>query len=129
MRAAGPFEVKMTPQAPADGHGHGRMVLDKTYHGELEATSKGEMLAAQGAVQGSAGYVAIEQVTGRIGDREGSFFLMHTGTMDRGQPSLSIMVIPDSGAGGLTGLKGTMTIEIGEGGAHHYGFDYDLPAA
>lgn len=127
MRAAGLFDVKMTPQPPGDGLGHGRMALDKVFHGDLEATSKGEMLAAQGAAPGSAGYVALEKVTGRLAGREGSFILMHTGLMDRGTPSLSIVVVPDSGAGGLAGLKGAMTIEIGEGGAHRYGFDYELP--
>ncbi|MDB5430282.1 MAG: hypothetical protein JWP35_1398 [Caulobacter sp.] len=128
MRATGPFDVKLVPQTMAAGEGHGRMSLDKAFHGDLEATSKGEMLAAQGQVKGSAGYVALEQVTGRLGGRQGSFFLMHTGVMDRGQPSLTVQVVPDSGTGALTGLSGRMTIDIADG-KHSYGFDYELPDA
>jgi hypothetical protein len=128
VRASGPFDVKTTPQAAAEGQGHGRLALDKTYHGDLEATARGEMLAAQGGVQGSAGYVAIEQVVGSLAGREGSFFLMHRGLMERGAPSLSIVVVPDSGTGGLTGLTGRMDILI-EAGKHSYAFDYELPAA
>jgi hypothetical protein len=127
MRAAGSFDVKMTPQAVGEGQGHGRLVLGKRYQGDLEATATGEMMAAQGGVQGSAGYVALEEVKGRLAGREGSFFLMHTGLMDRGAPSLSIVVVPDSGTGGLTGLKGRMEIIVDASG-HSYVFDYELPA-
>jgi hypothetical protein len=125
-RATGPFDVNMTPQetdAPV-----GRMRLDKTYHGELEATAVGEMLAAMTPVQGSAGYVAIERVTGTLAGRSGSFMLQHNGLMDRGSPSLTISVIPDSGTDELTGLTGTMNIVI-ENGQHTYVFDYTLPDA
>jgi hypothetical protein len=128
MRATGVFDVKMTPQVSAEGQGHGRMTLDKQYHGELEAAAVGEMLAAQGGIQGSAGYVALERVTGRLAGREGSFFLMHTGLMDRGQPSLSIVVVPDSGTDALAGLKGRMEIIVDDKG-HSYVFDYELPGA
>lgn len=125
-RAAGPFEVRMAPletDAPV-----GRMSLDKTYHGDLEGTAKGEFLGAISPVEGSAGYVAIEQVTGTLAGRSGTFMLQHSGSMDRGAQSLSIMVVPDSGTGELTGLAGTMRI-IMEGGKHAYEFDYTLPPA
>ena len=125
MQAEGLFDVKLVPQTMAEGQGHGRMSLDKTFHGDLDAISKGEMLAAQGGVKGSAGYVALEQVKGRLGGREGSFFLMHTGLMTRGEPSLSIIVVPDSGTDGLVGLSGSMSIDIRDGG-HFYVFDYQL---
>jgi hypothetical protein len=124
-RAAGPFEVRMAPlatDAPV-----GRMSLDKTYHGDLEGTAKGEFLAAMTPVEGSAGYVAIEQVTGSLHGRAGTFMLQHSGTMARGAQSLSITVVPDSGTGELAGLTGTMRIII-EGGKHAYEFDYTLPA-
>lgn len=89
--------------------------------------SVGEMPAARTAVKGSAGYGAIERVTGTLGGKAGSFVLMHTGVMNRGVPSLVVTVVPDSGAGELTGLTGTMAIEI-TGGKHLYVFEYDLPA-
>ncbi len=128
MHAAGPFQVKLTPQPAADTaeeQALGRMTIDKQFHGDLEATSRGQMLAAGTDVKGSAGYVAIERVTGKLGEREGSFHLQHSATMNRGAPSLSITVIPDSGTGGLVGLSGSMTIDISDG-KHSYRFDYGL---
>lgn len=127
----GPFDVKLTPEPAspaAEIAGLGRMSLDKTFHGPLEATSRGEMIAFRTATPGSAGYVAMETVRGRLDGREGSFVLQHSATMDRNQPSLSITVVPDSGTGGLTGLTGRMHIDIAPGGAHSYRFEYRLPA-
>jgi len=124
--ASGPVVVKMTPQSAADA-AIGRFALDKQFHGELEGTSAGEMLAAMSAVKGSAGYVAIEKVTGKLAGRTGTFCLQHRGIMDRGVPSLAITVVPDSGTGGLTGLTGTMAIKIAADGAHTYEFEYRLP--
>lgn len=127
-RATGPFEVKMAPLSThADPPVLGRMSLDKVYHGDLEATAQGEMLAAMTATEGSAGYVAIEKVTGTLAGRTGTFMLQHNGLMNRGAPSLVINVVPDSGTGELEGLSGTMMI-IMEGGKHAYEFDYTLPA-
>jgi len=124
----GPFDVKMTPQG-AGTDPVGRFTLDKAYHGDLEATALGEMLAFGTAVKGSAGYVAIEKVTGTLAGRSGTFALQHWGVMDKGTPDLRIMVVPDSGTGELTGLTGTMTIDIQPGGKHFYGFSYTLPPA
>jgi hypothetical protein len=126
-RASGPFDVKVIPQAPDEaGGGLGRMLLDKQFHGDLEATSKGQMLAAGTAVEGSAGYVAMETVSGTLHGRRGTFVLQHSGTMNRGTPQLTITVVPDSGTGELAGLAGTMTIDIAAGGKHSYGFEYTL---
>jgi Protein of unknown function (DUF3224) len=126
-RASGTFEVKMSPQVDGEEGGAcvGRMLLDKRFAGELEATSKGQMLAVRTSVEGSAGYVAMELVTGRLGGREGSFVLQHTGTMERGAQRLSITVVPDSGTGELEGLAGRMEIDF-SGGGHSYAFDYTL---
>lgn len=127
-RARGTFEVKLTPQATdgqPEGGPFGRMAIDKQFHGDLEATSKGEMLTAGTSVRGSAGYVAIERVTGTLHGRRGSFVLQHSGTMTRGTPQLTITVVPDSGTEELTGLSGRMTIDI-NAGKHSYGFEYAL---
>ena len=126
---SGNFDVKLTPQAspdkPADAV-PARMSINKQFHGELEASSVGEMLSAMGNVKGSAGYVAIEQVTGSLQGRNGSFVLQHSGTMDRGTPQLSVSVVPDSGTGELAGLQGTMKINMADG-KHFYEFDFTLP--
>ena len=125
-QATGKFEVKLVPMTPEGIGGDplmGRMSLDKQFHGDLEATSKGEMLAARTAVKGSAGYVAIERVTGALHGKNGSFVLQHTGVMTRGAPQLSIIVVPDSGTEELTGIDGRMTIDI-VSGEHSYTFDY-----
>ncbi|HEY0994835.1 MAG TPA: DUF3224 domain-containing protein [Gemmatimonadaceae bacterium] len=130
LHAAGPFDVKLAPLAAYDtapGTPLGRMSIDKQFHGELEAVSVGEMLMTRSAVQGSAGYVAIEHVTGTLKGRAGSFVLMHMGTMDRGAQGLVITVVPDSGTDELSGLSGSMKILI-EGKAHAYEFDYTFRA-
>lgn len=126
IKASGPFDVKMTPASAADAV-VGRFTLDKKYHGDLEGTGTGEMLTAMTAVKGSAGYVAIEKVTGHLAGRTGSFQLQHTGIMNRGAPSLGITVVPDSGTGELAGLTGKMDISIAADGAHYYTFEYSLP--
>ena len=128
MHASGPFDVKLTPQPaePDIDGGLARMALDKTFHGDLDATSKGTMLSAMTDVKGSAGYVALERVTGTLHGRRGSFVLQHSGTMDRGAPTLTISVVPDSGTDELVELSGTMAIVIARG-THNYGFDYELP--
>jgi hypothetical protein len=128
--AKGPFDVKLTPQGnAADPTAVGRMALDKTFHGDLDATSVGEMLAVRTAVANSAGYVAIERVTGTLAGRKGTFALQHWGIMDKGAQDLRISVIPDSATGELAGLTGTMTIDIQPGGKHFYAFTYSLSPA
>jgi hypothetical protein len=126
-RATGTFDVKLNPLAAynSDDTMAARRSIEKQFHGDLEATSKGEMLSAGTSVKGSAGYVAIERVTGALGGRSGTFALQHSGTMTRGAPQLVITVVPDSGTGDLAGLAGTMTIDIANG-KHSYVFDYTL---
>jgi hypothetical protein len=126
--ATGTFEVKVTPQTDDKGDpALGRMTIDKQLHGDLEGSSKGQMLTGMTEVKGSAGYVAIERVTGTLKGRSGSFILQHTGTMNRSVPQLTITVVPDSGTGQLTGLAGTFTVKIAADGKHSYEFDYTLP--
>lgn len=125
-KISGSFDVKMSPQSAPDA-AVGRFAIDKQYHGDLAATATGEMLTAMTATKGSAGYVAIEKVTGKLAGRTGTFHLQHTGIMNRGAPSLTITVVPDSGTGELTSLTGTMAIKIAPDGAHTYEFDYSLP--
>jgi len=127
-RATGSFDVKITPLAtdtPAEGSSLGRMSLEKQFHGDLEATSTGEMLTAGTAIKNSAGYVAIERVAGSLHGRTGTFALQHNATMTRGVGALNIVVVPDSGTGELAGLSGTLSIEIA-GGKHGYVFEYTL---
>ena len=128
--AEGTFDVKMVPQSaePAGGESIGRMLLDKRFHGTLDATSKGQMLAMRTAVEGSAGYVAMEVVTGKLDGRQGSFVLQPSGTMNRGAPTLTLTVVPDSGTGELAGLSGSMALDIAAG-KHNYRFEYSLAKA
>ena len=135
QRATGPFDVKVTPQKPdtqiARAANLGSLTIDKRFHGDLEAVSKGEMLATQTETKGSAGYVAMERVTGTLKGRSGSFVLQHSATMTRGTPVSSITVVPDSGTGELKGITGKMSISVAPDGAHSYEFDFkfDVPPA
>jgi len=130
QRAAGAFDVKVTPQKPdtqiARAANLGRLTIDKRFHGDLEGISKGEMLATQTEVPGSAGYVALERVTGKLKGRAGSFVLQHSATMTRGSPKANISVVPDSGTGELQGISGTMSITVGADGSHSSEFDYKI---
>ena len=126
--ATGPFDVEVTPQDDqSDDPLLTRMTLDKNYHGDLQVTAKGQMLAAGTAVQGSGAYVAIEKITGTLKGRTGTFVLQHTGIMAQNVPQLTIHVVPDSGTGDLTGLAGQLTIIIAPDGKHSYDFAYTLP--
>ena len=129
-RATGTFEVKLAPagnDSTPEGPNLGRMSIDKTFKGDFEGVGKGEMITAAGtAVKESAAYSAVERLTGTLHGKKGSFALQHTGIMDRGKPSLTITVVPDSGTGALAGLAGKMDIII-EGKEHKYVFEYSLP--
>jgi len=127
--AKGTFEVKLTPLAfegEAAGSALGRMSIDKQIAGDLVGSSKGQMLSAFTGTQGSAGYVAIERVEGALAGRAGSFVLQHNATMNRGVPSLSVTVVPDSGTGALARLAGDFKIIVADG-KHSYEFSYALP--
>ena len=129
MHAEGTFEVKNAPLTADDalaGTAIGRYGLDKQFQGSLEGTSKGEMLGAGNPATGTAGYVAIEQFTGKLHGRSGSFALQHFGTMEENKFDLVVKVVPGSGTGDLSGISGTMTIKI-VSGKHSYQFDYSLP--
>lgn len=129
MQATGEFEINLQPlDAFAKGTAGinlGRMSIDKTFRGELEAQSQGEMLSAMTTVEGSAGYVAIEQVNGMLQGKRGTFVLQHFGSMNRGENRLVLEVVPDSGTGELANLSGEMRINI-EDGKHFYEFEYTL---
>ncbi len=129
VTVSGEFNVNLAPRegyaSGQNGINLGRMSIDKTFNGALSATSQGEMLSAMTPTQGSAGYVAIEQVIGELDGKKGSFVLQHFGTMDKGQDSLILNVIPDSGTNELEGLTGSMKIRI-EQGIHYYDFEYTL---
>ena len=130
QRISGSFDVTLTEQPIHDEavkSGLGRQAIAKRYHGDLDATAVGEMLAAMTATPGSAGYVAIEKVEGRLAGRRGSFVLQHSGTLDRGTPQLAVTVVPDSGTDELVGLTGRLAIHL-EGREHRYDFEYDFVA-
>lgn len=129
MKVSGTFEVNLQPLdysgTSEDGMKIGRMSVDKTFHGDLTAQSKGEMLSVMTPIKGSAGYVVIEQTSGSLKGKKGSFVLQHYGMMDRGADRLTLEVVPDSGTGELEGISGKMEIII-EDGQHRYELDYEL---
>ena len=124
--AHGTFNVRMQPLSPAPAEGVSRMSIDKEVHGDLEASTRGEMLSAGDPKGGAAGYVAMEVVSGTLGGKTGSFALQHSATMDTSGRKLLVTVVPGSGTGGLKGIAGTFTIIIANG-QHSYDFAYTLP--
>lgn len=126
MIAKGEFTVAVNPQADAQ-FAAGRLTIDKVYTGDLQANGKGQMLSHRCAIEGSAGYVAIEKVTGGLHGKQGSFYLQHSGTMYKGEQKLQIHVVPDSGMDELVGLQGELMINIVDG-RHFYEFTYSLDA-
>ena len=124
--AKGDFEVKLAPLASETEPAIGRMSIDKQFHGDLEGSSKGEMTSFMSSVKGSAGYVAMEKITGTLKGRKGTFVLQHSATMTRGTPEMNITVVPDSGTDQLVGLTGKLKIIIADG-KHSYEFNYALP--
>jgi len=129
MQATGTFDVKLVPQPATPGieaSGVGRQTINKQIHGDLEATTLGEMTAYMTQTQGSGAYVAMEKVTGTLHGKRGSFVLMHHATMTRGAPFLEVTVVPDSGTDELVGLSGHFVIHIDAQGKHSYTFDYTL---
>ena len=128
-RATGTFKVRLAPLETYSQEPEAkiaRMSIDKTFEGDLAATSRGEMLSGGSPAEGSAGYVAIERVTGTLHGKSGSFLLQHSGTMRPGVQELNVTVILDSGTGNLSGLEGKMIIEIRDD-QHFYSFEYSLP--
>lgn len=127
LEAVGVFEVVLTPtrgEPPAEGIEI--LLIEKTYSGGLQGTASGQMISHRVASKGSAGYVAMERVEGELDGRKGSFVLQHNGSMERGEPALRVTVVPDSGTGELTGLKGELQIVINENGDHHYVLNYEM---
>jgi hypothetical protein len=129
QQVKGPFDVKRTATESVDAGGgaaFGRMRFEKRFHGGLDASSVVEMLSAGNPASGSAGYVAVEHLTGSLQGRTGSFMLQHYGVMEQGRSSLTLSVVPGTGTGELAGLRGRMQIDIAEDGAHAYTFDFSL---
>jgi hypothetical protein len=128
LSAKGTFEISMKAPAPGEGVGRlsvGRMLIDKQYAGDLTGIGQGEMLSAGNPAAGSAGYVAIEHVTGALGGMVGSFALQHSGTMNEGASHLAITIVSGSGTGELAGIAGKCKLDIA-GRTHHYELEYTL---
>lgn len=125
QHARGSFTVDIRPLTPPPAEGLARFSIDKQIHGDLEATTKGEMFSGGNPKQGAAGYVAIEVVTGTLGGKHGSFALQQMATMDKSGRNISVVVVPGSGTGELTGISGTFHIEIANG-QHSYDLEYNL---
>jgi len=125
--ATGTFTIDLRPApGPADPEGLGRFDFDKQFHGDLVASSRGTMLSAGDPGTGSAGYVVVEIVEGRIGDREGRFALQHNGVMADGETTLAITVVPGSGTGGFVGIRGDFVLDLDDDGTHSYELDYTV---
>lgn len=126
FKATGTFEVNIIPQTDREIPMLSRMTIDKIFKGDIVGVTQGQMLSAKTTDPKSAGYVAIERVEGVLQGKKGSFVLQHSGIMNTGVPSLTIVVVPGSGTNELTGLSGALSINNTDG-KHFYEFNYSLP--
>ena len=126
--AKGPFDVTITPQEAAADTSVARMLLYKEFHGDLDAIAHGEMMAAHEPLTGAGVYVALDRVTGTLHGKSGSFLIAHRGIANADGQQLDIVIVPGSGTGQLTGIAGSVGIEIEEK-KHFYTIDYTLPAS
>ena len=126
QHARGTFTVNVKPLTPSPVEGISRFSIDKEIHGDLEATTKGEMFSGGDPKKGVAGYVAMEAVTGTLAGKHGSFALQHLATMDHNGPKMTVLIVPGSGTGELTGISGSFEIKIANG-QHSYDLEYTLP--
>ncbi|WND03717.1 DUF3224 domain-containing protein [Temperatibacter marinus] len=124
IRSCGTFTISMTPQDD-ETHSMGRLTFDKIFSGDFTGISVGQMLSHRSSVEGSAGYVALERLEGSLDGKRGGFHLMHLGTMQAGDQQLSVSIVPNSGTDDLTGITGTLEIDIKEG-VHHYTLSYEF---
>ncbi len=124
--AGGTFDVILTPGVAELDGAVGRFELTKRFHGDFEGTGTGVMLSAGDPEAGTAGYVAIEVVKGRLGERQGGFAFQQFGTMHGGSQTLHYEVVPGSGNGELSGISGTLRLTIDADGTHNYELEYDL---
>lgn len=100
----------------------------KTFSGDLEGSSITQMLSARSP--GGAGYVAMERIVGRLGDRVGTFVLLHMGTLDEtGEPTGHWNIVPGSGTGELAGISGHAHIGADPDGTHRFQLHYELDGA
>ena len=121
--ARGIFEVTLTPAEDGPGEGVGRMLIAKTWSGDLTGEGHGQMLSAGDPSAGSAGYVAVEVVAGSLHGREGSFAFQQYGVLRPSGQELAYAVVPGSGTGDLAGLEGTLALTVDDGG-HSYALTY-----
>jgi hypothetical protein len=124
--ALGTFDVKLQP-GPSELDGAvSRFELSKTFHGDLEAVGAGVMLSCGDPQSGSAGYVAIETVRGRLSGREGGFALQQLGLVRAGSQTLYYEVVPGSGDGELQNITGTFHLTIDDNGTHRFELVYEF---
>lgn len=127
--AVSPFQLdsfeEQPPYAQDDGVIYTRVLVSKTFSGDLEAQSKVEMLSVR-AEPGGAGYVASERIVGRLHGKSGRLALLHIGTMQGTTPWARWPIVPGSGGGELSGISGEARIEIDSDGAHTLYLDYEL---
>ena len=103
-----------------------KATVTKTYSGDLEGDGQVEYLMVYRA-DGKATFVGMEQVTGTLGGKAGSFVLQRTGVFEDGQAKESYSIIPGSATGALQGLTGEGTSSVGHGMEHPFVLSYDLP--
>jgi Protein of unknown function (DUF3224) len=124
-RATGTFKVSSWDEGPyAEHEGAPKLTLARviaSYSGDLEGqgTAHSLMLYADGAR-----YFGFERVVGSVGGRPGSFVLRSEGTWQDGAARTTWSVVPGSGTGELSGLRGEGAYTAGDEGEVHYTLDY-----
>ena len=128
-RASATFEIKAWDEKPYDEFEGGRKLtrasVRKSFQGDIEGDSSLEYLMSYGE-DGSASFVGVERIVGRVGNRSGSFVLQHSGTFAGGIAKAAWFVVPGSGTGELSGLRGEGGFAAGHEQQYAVTLDYEF---
>ena len=123
------FAIKSWDEKPySEGPDQPRLTrasVIKTYTGDIEGEGQVEYLMMYRS-DGSATFVGLERIVGRLGGKTGTFVLQRTGVFENGQAKESYSVIPGSATGDLQGLLGNGSSAVGHGMEHPFTLNYEL---
>jgi Protein of unknown function (DUF3224) len=113
------------PYGEAEGAELSRVQISRTFSGDLQGSSTGEIMIAKS--EGGGGYIGHDLISGTLAGKSGSFVFQHTGLMGPDGINNTGTIVPGTGTGELTGITGEGTMLADEEGNHTLTLEYELP--